>query len=230
MNKILCPYCEYEFDKKPTRKRKCPNCGKVIYCSYKPNEKYDNKRYVTEKEYKEISKLWDNHNKLNEVLSLICWDYSFSTDREDYEARKKILYDEYIIEENIDHIIWKLLEEYADKYKNNLTRYIPICEQMNKILIEQGKEKIPMDNLYKLKFIEKFNNCLNGFKKGGIKKFKLLIIDDPDSYGNKFTLYPKCKEFEDKIYDVDEAINNNPFPCEGCIKPTCHPVIKQDEE
>lgn len=30
-NKAVCPYCNFEFEERPSRKKKCPNCGNFIF-------------------------------------------------------------------------------------------------------------------------------------------------------------------------------------------------------
>ena len=63
-----CPYCDYEFSEMPKRKRKCPECKKVIHRKYYPGEK--TKRLVTEQEAAKIDQAWEQHY-INEEIEQI---------------------------------------------------------------------------------------------------------------------------------------------------------------
>lgn len=52
----ICPYCGYKFDKKPAKKKKCPDCENFIYIR---TRKYDKQKVlVTEDQLNEISSEW----------------------------------------------------------------------------------------------------------------------------------------------------------------------------
>jgi DNA-directed RNA polymerase subunit RPC12/RpoP len=51
-----CPYCSRELQKVPTRKSRCPHCGKTIFVKRGPDEIV--KRLVTEDEAQRIEQAW----------------------------------------------------------------------------------------------------------------------------------------------------------------------------
>jgi len=52
----VCPYCNHALDKKPGRKKKCPNCEKFIYVRTSP--KTGEKILITESEREIIEEQW----------------------------------------------------------------------------------------------------------------------------------------------------------------------------
>jgi hypothetical protein len=58
----VCPCCNFKFDRKPRNKKKCPNCGSLIYLTTRP---YDRERVlVSESQAKEIKEQWNRyHNR-----------------------------------------------------------------------------------------------------------------------------------------------------------------------
>jgi len=56
----ICPCCNFRLDKKPGKRKKCPNCGAFIYVLPRP---YDRERVlVTESQAKQIKEQWNQHH------------------------------------------------------------------------------------------------------------------------------------------------------------------------
>ncbi|MBC8391410.1 MAG: hypothetical protein H8E17_02430 [Deltaproteobacteria bacterium] len=56
----VCPCCNFRFDKKPGKTKKCPNCGAFIYVLPRP---YDRERVlVSESQAKQIKEQWNQHH------------------------------------------------------------------------------------------------------------------------------------------------------------------------
>ena len=58
----VCPHCSSTLEKKPIRKKKCPDCGKYIYVSTRPID--GEKVLVTEAQSAEIDRQWKIVNGL----------------------------------------------------------------------------------------------------------------------------------------------------------------------
>lgn len=52
----VCPYCQGDLPKRPTRKSRCPLCGETILVKYSPIDRV--KRLITEAKAEEIDRLW----------------------------------------------------------------------------------------------------------------------------------------------------------------------------
>lgn len=57
----VCPYCEFKLDKKPSRKKKCPNCGNFIFVRTRPQDK--KKILVTLEQTDLLEEQWSIVNK-----------------------------------------------------------------------------------------------------------------------------------------------------------------------
>jgi predicted RNA-binding Zn-ribbon protein involved in translation (DUF1610 family) len=55
----ICPCCNIRLDKKPTNKKKCPNCGSIIYVRIRPHDR--EKVLVSETQAKQIKRQWNQY-------------------------------------------------------------------------------------------------------------------------------------------------------------------------
>jgi hypothetical protein len=53
----ICPYCSSALEKKPSRKKKCPDCGNFIYVRTRPIDR--ERVLVTEEQTAEIDRQWE---------------------------------------------------------------------------------------------------------------------------------------------------------------------------
>jgi hypothetical protein len=53
----ICPYCSSALEKKPGRKKKCPDCGNFIYVRTRPIDR--ERVLVTEAQIAEIERQWE---------------------------------------------------------------------------------------------------------------------------------------------------------------------------
>jgi hypothetical protein len=53
----ICPYCSFALEKKPGRKKKCPDCGSFIYVRTRPIDR--ERVLVTEAQIAEIDRQWE---------------------------------------------------------------------------------------------------------------------------------------------------------------------------
>lgn len=85
--KPKCPYCGFEFEEMPKRKRKCPECRETIYRKRLPDE--TEKRLITEEEAEQIERVWEAHYEKQEIEELGKQRYIYAKNELKKELQKE---------------------------------------------------------------------------------------------------------------------------------------------
>jgi len=104
----ICPYCENNLNKKPSRKRKCPHCGKYIYKRTRP---YDDAHIIIrEDQIEEIDEQWAIANGEYDL---------YLKEKKRKEKIKDRLSNQYGVEPSEEDVEYKALNEKATEYELN---------------------------------------------------------------------------------------------------------------
>ena len=79
----ICPYCEARFESKPTRKRKCPQCGKPVFVKTRPCDRQ--KVLLREDEVSLLETQWEEEREAKEIERR--WGPDFEKERKVLERR-----------------------------------------------------------------------------------------------------------------------------------------------
>ena len=97
-----CPNCDYVLDTKPTKKKKCPNCGNYIFVRTRPLDRQ--KVLVTESQISKIEEQWTAYYEQIENEQL-------ESDPE-FMDTKKILAQKWGKEPSVNDVKWSLANKY----------------------------------------------------------------------------------------------------------------------
>ena len=80
---LLCPYCGFDLQIMPKRKKKCPACTKPIYIKYTPDNR--KKRLMTEEQANDAEKQWDLHGLRQSSIDILSM---FGLDESEIEKQR----------------------------------------------------------------------------------------------------------------------------------------------
>lgn len=104
----VCPYCNEELEKMPSRKTKCPHCGNYIFKRTRP---YDNANIlIREDQIEDMEEQWAIKNGQHDL---------FLKEKRRKEKIKNRLQEQYGSEPNEEDLEWKVLNEQAFEYEQN---------------------------------------------------------------------------------------------------------------
>ena len=204
-----CPYCQTIFEKTPSRKKKCPACNNYIYVRTLP---YTCQRVLaTEKAIPIIERYWKYYHassikqvgrfsqiKENKWLGHL---KAYGITKEEFDSEKEELSKKYGMQASTRDTFWKIFNKLIRVHANDLQTLIQIYFDKALFLNEEAK-----DAFYALEIGIKYE--LLHLKGTGIIK-KVKIINDDKSC-------PLCRELNNKILDIDEALEIMPIPLKEC--------------
>jgi translation initiation factor 1 (eIF-1/SUI1) len=186
-----CPYCGVSLEKKPQRKKKCPECKEIIYVKRQPNSK--EKELVTKEESDLFEMEWDKLHKKHEFDDLI----------KNNNITTKELKEHRISGISNDDFLWSIMMErllvFAQKGDWHTVSHIYFEQAL--IIVKKGKD--PYEFLY-----ESNKASLKELRKMGAKTVK---ISTTISNGCN-----SCIELEGKEMSIATALRNMPLPHKSC--------------
>ncbi len=193
MSSTQCPYCGYDLNVMPQRKRKCPSCKQPIYSKYTPENRV--KRLMTEKEARGVEKQWSLYNVRQTSISVL---YPFGYDGSDIEKERARGAKTDL--EAIVSLLNNVTATEKDLHKQKIAYFT-----LANIAAERGKDTFR-------RFLMAAHHCelLRYKQQGGVIK-KVQIA----ASGLK-NLCPECQSKEGRILDIDEALKTMPLPCRTC--------------
>jgi ssDNA-binding Zn-finger/Zn-ribbon topoisomerase 1 len=204
-----CPYCQKILEKAPSRKKKCPACNNYIYVRKLP---YTSQRVLaTDKAIPIIERYWKyyhassikqlgrfspiNENKWLGHLK------AYGITKEDFDSEKEKLSKKYGMQASSRDTFWKIFNKLIRVHANDLQTLKQIYYDKALFLNELGK-----DSFYALEICSKFE-LLHLKGTGIIKKVKILNAVNP---------CPLCQKLNNKILDIDEALEIMLLPQKEC--------------
>jgi len=137
----ICPYCNSSLEKMPTRKKKCPKCGRAIYVRTRPIDR--KKVLLREEQVKVIDDEWNRYHLSNKTY------LGISVDSEKYQIMYNDLKKRFGQEPLTGDVYWALIQkEQLECLKSNdwgLYRN-SLLEQHN-LLKDEGKLKPALERL-----------------------------------------------------------------------------------
>ena len=192
-----CPYCKILLEKRPKRKTKCPNCKKIIYSKYRPNDKVY--RLVTESEKEQIEKEWAEESSRKWKEKWIDELSRYGISELDFKKANESLSKKFGKVASNEDTVWMILNRLVLVNKDIEVLRSIYYTQVN-FLRETGRNSgAAMKSALKLE--------LASMKNNGVPKVEILSSNN--SCDN-------CKKENGKIYNIDEAIAKNPLPNKNC--------------
>jgi hypothetical protein len=189
-----CPYCNGELGKHPKRKTTCPFCGKPIYVRTSPSTK--EKVLVTEEGAKQIDDEYAKAGYRNSWLNTLG---QYGVTAIDFDNMNRSLSERFGYKANDRDTIWQLFNTLIPKTKD-LNTLSNIYYSMALFLHYEGKDSFKLQQQSrKMELLKQKND--------GIDKVRILAGDDSCD---------ACKDQENKVYSVDEALEKMPIPCKNC--------------
>lgn len=192
-NISVCPYCHTYLEKIPTRKKKCPECGKPIYIKYRPNDR--TKRLVTEEQSKEIEEEWQDYLFVKEVTE------EFGITKQELDRERGDLAKQFGQQPNSNDLKWRLYNRAIEKEKD-MQKLKSIYYSMALFVQEEGRDPLPL--------LLKSHRCdLSEMKKNGITKVKVRTSGEQSC--------AECRKLKGQVFSIEEALDTMPLPCKRCM-------------
>ena len=193
---LPCPYCGVQIIPIPTRKKKCPFCGEIVYVKRRPGQSVIS--VVTQQQAIDFEKEWGCYNLERKYIAIF---ETYGVTEDIYQKRKTEWINNNGSEVLIRDFIWSIL---TDLVKLNTNKYIGLKQlyyQMTIFLAEEGKETYEIRRQgERLELIE--------LMKIGSKRVVILGPGDQSC--------DSCKQFNGKIFTIHEALEKMPIPNRDC--------------
>ena len=187
-----CPNCDTKLDKAPTRKRKCPDCGKYIYVR-KGNL------------YSE-----DGVTKFDWLEGPALYYDDFSS--EDFDRHHKLLSDQFGFNAPVRDVIWRiynsLFREAAQT--SNLRLMSHVYRDMAKFVLEEGKDtKDLVQDANKFLLLDAQQTANLGFE------LDVELFTANDSH-----ICDWCRNVAQRKWSIEELLEKMPLPGD-CTSKIC---------
>jgi len=191
-----CPYCEFELDKKPTRKKKCPNCSEFIFV--RRGELY------TEKQVKEIifKSKW------------LSWLERYGASEEMFTQIRERLSKQFGFEASVNDTIWGLMNTLTGQ-QEDLIDMVQIYLLMGDFVEEEGKDPEPYVRQAMQLEETRIKKEVLGYKKELGEYYKLRV---KVSTCNDDIVCDRCNEISKRTYNIDDFLKKMPIP-NNCSNP-----------
>lgn len=195
-NSIICPYCQADLAKKPSRKTKCPSCSNMIYVKRAPNE--DVKRLVTELEANNIEELWSRKGRIDKYKQWLhgCGINGSLFDGKIEEIRSG-MGEEWAEWNTVYALVQQGLKDVTNHHNRKMLYHV-----MALLLGERGL------NAYEAQK-SSFREELLGYKQtGSVRTVRVLSEQRRTCH--------ICSAYQGKEYRLDEALDIMPLPPVKC--------------
>jgi predicted RNA-binding Zn-ribbon protein involved in translation (DUF1610 family) len=201
--KSVCPYCEIELEPKPTKKKKCPNCGNyiIIRTTYEDKKKKE-KLLLTEEQAKKFDKkkklFFERKNWIKRLQFYDVTDKEF--DKETAKLKKRFGFNPPYAD-----VAWSIYGKRKIEYakKRDFHNLSNIYSEMAKLVYEENKPfQDLLEEAHKYVLLEHEN----------IKNTMKVIVMNC----NDHLVCQKCKELEGKNFTYKEATKKKILPVLDC--------------
>jgi len=197
-NKTLCPYCDFEFEEKPKRRRKCPQCQEWIYVR-------EDKLYTEEGKY-----VYDWIKRLRE----------FGASQKLFEVEKEELSKQFGHPASDSDTLWQIMNALVSKV--NAQQLHLLYGKMVQFLKEEGKDysgivkeqKRIQAGLFEKEIIAQLKLQASLMQSLGLDTlqgsgFELLVRVNTC---NDHLVCEACREAASRPYSLEEFIEEMPIP------------------
>lgn len=198
----ICPYCQIQLEKFPTRKQKCKSCNNdfVVRTHYKTKEKVILTEKGAEKYDLEKNQYYIDKNFIDYLRNFL------TSKGKDFDKIfndvKRELTDKFGSNALNGDIAWSI----ANKISINLMKRGDLNELANLYFMMEIYLHDCGKNYFHLAH-SRFEIELNRYKRSGFEKVEVsATVDSCDS----------CKALGKKIFTIDDAITNKILPCKTC--------------
>lgn len=194
----FCPHCGAEISPPPTRKRKCPHCRETILVRTRPDNRQ--RVIVTEAQAEEIDQAWGEKRA------------------EDWLAKKSRAYG--ATEDDVARVQSELTQQFGRPPATRDVAWRLANERVS--MLTQREDWGGLGNLYwqmALQLYEEGRNHTDLAKEAN--RFKLLGMRESSPRGGKtrvqvLTACPASKTFDDRVFTIDQALEEMPIPAADC--------------
>ena len=191
---MKCPYCEFELAKKPTRKKKCPNCSESIFVR--------EGKLFTEKQIEDLAlkKRW---------LTKLKW---YGATEEMFDQERKNLSKKFGFEASINDTIWGMMMKLLSK-QDDLLKMEHLYLSMGDFVTEEGKDPAP--------YIQESKKVKEKAMKEQLQYWKTVYSSYTNVKASIYTANDEyvcevCDSASKRTYKVDEFLEEMPIPL-NCI-------------
>ena len=203
----ICPYCQFEFDRPATRKKKCPKCKNQLFVSYYPWDDKEDKRYVSEEDYISSQVYWGRY-----------WLYiKFLTVLDRFEPDNTDRYKNIITRDDFETYCLKIIEP---KYYEctDIRKKIALAEVLNGFYTVGDEKHIDIHPLKIEEFSIIHKKTISECQSHGIKQVEFVTFPE------------RCKlsKHNGKLFDVHDEFVQNFKPCKDCDEIYCDFIAHVD--
>lgn len=196
----MCPYCEAILDKRPQRKKKCPECDNYIYVKTLPTTQ--EKVLVTESQASEIDAEWARRNWRQRWLTSL---FSLGISEANFEQVKSRISAKLKKDASDKDVVWSLLNQAIQNNSDDFNLLHRIHYTMALFLDEEKRDFKPL-------LVDAARLQIMYYKQRGVSEVRIMSAGAGNSCES-------CQKQDGKIYTVDEALRLMPIPCDECAKP-----------
>ena len=202
--KPRCPYCELELDKKPTRKKKCPNCSEYIIV--RRGELYT----------EEQAEIMDQVGILEQ----------FGASQEMFEEEREELSKQFGLQASVRDTLWKMMNSLIPQQERSVDKEL-LYMRMAYFVEEEGRDPSQLiEQAMQLKG--------TGIKREVLEYKELLWVAPEARVKvhtrNDDIVCDRCNEISKRTYNIDDFLKKMPIP-NNCSNPRgcrCNVAIELD--
>ncbi len=187
-----CPYCSYELNEVPKRKKKCPSCCGVIFVKSTPDNR--EKRLMTAAAAQEAESLWERYHSRQAAISIL---FPFSATETDIEQQ---LRDGAVSDRDaVRRILTRVAQETANLHIKKMAygRLAAFAEENGQPFRELLMSSIRCELL-------RYRNI-------GVRRVEILTA----GHGNACAV---CEGNNGRVFLIDQALRSMPLPNSSCSR------------
>lgn len=190
-----CPYCNFQFEKIPARKRKCPECKNEVYPRLIPGDSI--KLLVTLEDKTKIEKFYKENQLIDKLQSQLVPEVisksEFSKEVNSWRTSSSKV--------SANDFGWGLLHQILNEHATNIKMRKNIYRIMVWYLVDEGRNPNHALALFHRTELEELGE--NGLD------FDVIVIAAPNSC-------MACQELSARRMSLEEAIRLQVLPCQEC--------------
>lgn len=200
--RAVCPYCQHQLDKFPSRKSKCPACGNTYFVRTDPDTRL--KLVLTESQVKENDQKWKMSyaaNDFGDSLRSLVGDASHEQLKHKLKAELETKFNKIPTESDLQWAASNAILQEAIK-RNDVEAMTSIYWNQAIFLHREGRDCSHVK--------EALNRVrLHEYLKEG-------VADSVEIITCKEASCEACRKLEGKILSIKDALEQKPLPCKEC--------------
>ncbi len=194
-----CPYCGTVFDSVPTRKRKCPSCGKAVLVKSRfPDRR---KVLVTEEQAQSIAHEWADYHQDNKLARRLQTYGVTDSEKRQVEIELTERFGQAPSRADLAWGAANLKTEQAMR-KHDLEALSHLYWFMSRQLFEEGRDYFAVAQDSERCYLQYLRNM-------GFAKVKVIGANDD-------FVCPACAAVQGKVFTIQQALKTMPIPVKEC--------------